>query len=220
MRFCRCACLTAPELDKLEVAAKQEATTSTPQESRPAELLDETRSSLCSAGSDSKPASPSTVAAAQEAGCVHRSSAEATRAEGKSADGKAQCLVAETAVTSDNPPDHRSLPIEPKENIVRPDRRQRRQGGGRDGTEERTNSKDNGTSRERANETGGRGGGGGKDAAARETGRFPCKALSAQNEAAALSKAMDCFAQARDAFPTTLEHDEVRTADGVFKPTS
>ncbi|CAM9332238.1 unnamed protein product, partial [Hapterophycus canaliculatus] len=38
--------------------------------------------------------------------------------------------------------------------------------------------------------------------------RFPCRAMSAQNELAALKQAIDYLMQARKRFPTTLEHDE------------
>lgn len=197
LQFCRCACLTAPELENLEAEATRPTTT--PQGSRPADLLDGARSSLCSASGDSKPtSSPSTVATARGTGCVQRSSTEATRIIPKDGGGD-----------GNDPPIPGSLLVERKQNIARPDERQRRRGN-RPYTEgERAISKDGG--RERASEAGEGGGEGGGSvaAAAREDCRFPRKALSAQNEVATLAKAMDCFVQARDAFPTTLEHDEV-----------
>lgn len=194
MQLCRCACLTAPESDSLEAAAKQQATT--PQEGSPAVSSDGTHSSLSSASGDSKLAPPSTIAAARGGGCIQRSSREATTIEGETGDGRAQRFVEETAAYGNGSPFHGSPPIEQKrQSLARPDGRQRRRGHGRDRKEE-----------------------GGENAkGVREACRFPCKALSAQNEIAALTKAMDFFVQARDAFPTTLEHDEVCTADGIIQ---
>lgn len=40
---------------------------------------------------------------------------------------------------------------------------------------------------------------------------FPCRALSAGNELAALTEIVVLLLEARDAYPTTLEHDEART---------
>lgn len=202
MRFCRCACLTATELDNLEAAARQQATTT--RGSNPADLLDGAHSSLCSSNGASRPAHPSAVATACGRGCVQRASSKETRFGGKAEDGRPQHPVAETAVSGNDPPNDGSPRIELKQSLVRADGKQgRRGGGGRDGWAERTNSGDDG--KERASKAG-------------EACRFPCKALSAQNEVAALTKAMDFFVQARDAFPTTLEHDEVRTADELSKP--
>lgn len=214
MQFCRCACLTAPELDNLEAAAKQQVTT--PQGSSPANFWDGTHPGLDSVSGDPKPepAPPSTIATAQAREYVQRPSTEAARFEGRSQDGRAQRCITENGANGTGPPTRGSPPVELKQSLVHPDGRQRRRGEERDGREERTNSE--GDSIDRANEAGG----GGNAVAAREACPFPRKALSAQNEVAALMKAMDCVVQARDAFPTTLEHDEARMADELFKPSS
>lgn len=56
------------------------------------------------------------------------------------------------------------------------------------------------------------GGGGRTEGDAREAAArtFPFRALSADNELRALTEIVMCLLEARDAFPTTLEHDEVR----------
>lgn len=200
LRFCRCACLTAPELDNLEAGAKQQAATR-PLGSSPAGLMGGTRSGLCSASEESS--------TAHGTGCFQRRSTEATRLDGKGEDGKARCLVAGTAAFYGNGPPTRGSPqVEEKQSSATPDGRRRRQRDGRDAGAERAISKADG--RERASEAGGEEGG--SVAAARDGCRFPCKALSVQNEVSALTKAMDCFVQARDAFPTTLDHDEARNS--------
>lgn len=48
------------------------------------------------------------------------------------------------------------------------------------------------------------------DARGAPAGAFPFRALSADNELLALAEIVMCLVKARDAFPTTLEHDEVR----------
>ncbi|CAM9164316.1 unnamed protein product [Scytosiphon promiscuus] len=224
LRFCRCACLTAAELDRLEAAEVRQATTA-PQSS-PADSLKQ---------QDSNVVRGEEIESAPRALCrcyPHRLRKEAGRQDnvddgggsgnsvGSESGAPRSAAVANAAARPHLSPCgevcHRrrnsdAFTILPQD---------RNEGGERERDAE-------GSADERREdqgaETGGRGGrlgeggvGGaetgspnaGSSAAGEYACRFPCKAMSAQNEIAALRHITYCLIQARKRFPTTLEHDE------------
>ncbi len=233
--FCRCACLTAPELDSLE-AEKAQPVTRPPRDGTPADMPRRRCSGGSAGGCNLVPLAASAEAKdnAREGkiGCVPRcSEEEAIRSQGKSGSSgggggggggdiglEVGSAVAHPPLSafgevvppdtgSDSPSLQGSPTAKPKQDLIVQDTRQRN--GGKGGVEdgaERTKHEEG--------ETGEGGGGGGAHDAAPEAASCSLdKPWSVRNELAALAKAVHFLVQARDGFPTTLEHDEARTAD-------
>lgn len=223
LRFCRCACLIALELDRLEAAGKRQE--SMAPRSGPADVPHRLDSSGVDCGTPKS-------AHGHLCRCVASRLRHVTRGEGNDnvgggggsesgESGRASVIDAAAyphlssfgeICRGKNNIDGR--PILPLDETKREE----------EGEAERVRNEgcENGEAETRKSiAEGGRGEGGvdgavngsedGFPAARKRECRFPCRAMSAQNEVAALKQAIDCLIQARKNFPTTLEHDEVRS---------
>lgn len=247
LRYCRCACLTAAELDSLEAAAAAAAPTPAPAaeqatilspQSRPADVLHKWRSP---AGDDPGGSKVTAARVPTTAHCAPRSADEVPGKQETSEGSGDTTRTQRTAIAeADAHPSSVSREACEDSNIMRPVsqdnaspggvkytllRNGRQRGRGEQvatGEENTKNSEADGEQRERKDgkhevkserHEGGTGRGGGRGRGEGRESRFPVRALSAQNEVAALTAAMEYLAHSGDMFPTTLEQDEARMAD-------
>ncbi|CAM9970991.1 unnamed protein product, partial [Ectocarpus sp. 12 AP-2014] len=238
LRFCRCACLTTPELDNLEARGGQQATMAS--QSSPSATMRQR-----GIAGTVEPTAAAVPLYQDLCRCALRSSKQATRgkAEGGSGSGGSGDRTSTRGTTA--APPSSSLPScgMTREDIINnnnnnngdddtlreglsvhaskctlPLRDEHGEGNGDRGHREAgAGAKEEG--QEDGDDPSGVGGAGEKrggvdspDENPDASGcRFPCRALTAQNEVAALTEAVKYLAQARDNYPTTLEHDEAST---------
>ena len=238
LRFCRCECLIAPELDSLE-AERVQPVTRAPKGDNPGDNL---RPQFPSGSAGRFKLAPLAATAKTKAtaggggdgcapGCLEEEATRTTQGDSSSGGGGSDrgiegvpaaahlpLPIDVEIVPQDTQSDDLSLQgsvsTKPKQPVVDQDgRRTGREGRTGDGG--RTSGVDDGAGRTKREE-GRRGEEGGRhDTAPEASCRFPDKPLSARNELAALAKAADYLVQARDGFSTTLEHDEARTVDEI-----
>ncbi|CAB1098425.1 unnamed protein product [Ectocarpus sp. CCAP 1310/34] len=240
LRFCRCACLTAPELDNLEARGGQQATMAS--QSTPSDAMRQR-----GIAGTVEPTAAAVPPYQDLCRCALRSSKQATRgkAEGGSGSGGSGDRTSTRGTTA--APPSSSLPscgkaredtINNNHNIgdddtlreglsvhaskcTLPLRDEHEEGNG-DRGDRGAGAGAEEEGQQDGDDPSGAGGAGGKrggvdspDENLDASGcRFPCRALTAQNEVAALTEAVKYLAQARDNYPTTLEYDEAKRLPG------
>lgn len=222
LRFCRCACLTASDLDRLETAGGRQE--SMGPRNRPADLLhqqdlsgvdrgelDLAHGDLCRCFEHCSRQAGRNIHKITGGG-GHGGGSENDEPESTvSADAVGYPILSSFGEICQGDDNSDACPTLPQ--------------NGNKGSEEEGEAKGNtgGKREDHGAEIEGGGGGrgegstNGSSSATRDhLCRFPCRALSAQNELAALNQAKYYLVQARKMFPTTLEHDEVRDCPRVF----
>ncbi|CAM9206009.1 unnamed protein product [Ectocarpus sp. 4 AP-2014] len=250
LRFCRCACLTAPELDNLEARGGQQATMAS--QSSPSGAMRQR-----GIAGTVEPTAAAVPPYQDLCRCALRSSKQGTRgkAEGGSGSGGSGDRTSTRGTTA--APPSSSLPScgKAREDTINNHNNNNNNNGDDDTLREGLSvhaSKCTLPLRDEHEEGNGDRGDRGAGAGAEEEGqkdgddpsgaggagekrggvdspdenpdasgcRFPCRPLTAQDEVAALTEAVKYLAQARDNYPTTLEHDENAYREARTSPDS